>query len=110
MGLSASVLLGVVGAVIMFVGAKQILAGALTIGGFFTYTLFMGFLIAPIMQIVQIGTQITEALAGLERTREILIEPAEDTDPRRTVALPAIQGKLISTHVSFSLRWRPAPC
>ena len=69
MGLSASVLLGVVGAVIMYVGAKQILAGALTIGGFFTYTLFMGFLIAPIMQIVQIGTQITEALAGLERTQ-----------------------------------------
>src|SRR6266566_658592 len=55
MGLSASVLLGIVGAVIMFVGARQILAGSLTIGGFFTYTLFMGFLIAPIMQIVQIG-------------------------------------------------------
>ena len=102
MGLSASVLLGVVGAVIMFVGAKQILAGALTIGGFFTYTLFMGFLIAPIMQIVQIGTQITEALAGLERTREILIEPAEDTDPRRTVVLPAIQGNVDFDAVSFS--------
>ena len=75
MGLSASVLLGVVGAVIMFVGARQILAGTLTIGGFFTYTLFMGFLIAPILQIVSIGTQLTEALAGLERTHEILKEP-----------------------------------
>src|SRR5262245_29126178 len=84
MGLSASVLLGVVGAVIMFVGTRQILAGSLTIGGFFTYTLFMGFLIAPIMQIVQIGTQLTEALAGLERTHEILKEPAEDRDPRHT--------------------------
>src|SRR6202166_710617 len=102
MGLSASVLLGVVGAVIMFVGAKQILAGALTIGGFFTYTLFMGFLIAPIMQIVQIGTQITEALAGLERTQEILIEPAEDRDPRRTVTLPAIEGNIDFEAVSFS--------
>jgi subfamily B ATP-binding cassette protein MsbA len=102
MGLSASVLLGVVGAVIMFVGAKQILAGALTMGGFFTYTLFMGFLIAPIMQIVQIGTQITEALAGLERTHEILIEPAEDSDPRRTVTLPAIQGNIDFEAVSFS--------
>src|SRR6266568_6527940 len=58
MGLSASVLLGVVGSVIMYLGARQILAGSLTIGGFFTYTLFMGFLIAPIMQIVQIGTQL----------------------------------------------------
>jgi ABC-type multidrug transport system fused ATPase/permease subunit len=102
MGLSASVLLGVVGAVIMFVGAKQILAGSLTIGGFFTYTLFMGFLIAPIMQIVQIGTQITEALAGLERTQEILMEPAEDRDPRRTVTLPEIVGNIDFEAVSFS--------
>src|SRR5215467_1035921 len=54
MGLSSSVLLGLVGAVIMYVGARQILAGTLTTGGFFTYTLFMGFLIAPIMQIVAI--------------------------------------------------------
>ncbi|MGA3087912.1 MAG: ABC transporter ATP-binding protein [Terriglobales bacterium] len=102
MGLSASVLLGVVGAVIMFVGARQILAGALTIGGFFTYTLFMGFLIAPIMQIVQIGTQITEALAGLERTHEILKEPAEDTDPRRKVTLPTIEGNIDFEAVRFS--------
>jgi ABC-type multidrug transport system fused ATPase/permease subunit len=102
MGLSASVLLGVVGAVIMYVGAKQILAGSLTIGGFFTYTLFMGFLIAPIMQIVQIGTQITEALAGLERTHEILKETAEDSDPRRTVTLAAIVGNIDFAAVSFS--------
>jgi subfamily B ATP-binding cassette protein MsbA len=102
MGLSASVLLGVVGAVIMYVGAKQILAGSLTIGGFFTYTLFMGFLIAPIMQIVQIGTQITEALAGLERTHEILKETAEDSDPRRAVTLPAIEGNIDFEAVRFS--------
>ena len=102
MGLSASVLLGVVGAVIMYVGAKQILAGSLTIGGFFTYTLFMGFLIAPIMQIVQIGTQITEALAGLERTHEILKETTEDSDPRRTVTLPAIVGNIDFEAVRFS--------
>src|ERR1700690_1827848 len=102
MGLSASVLLGVVGAVIMYVGAKQILAGSLTIGGFFTYTLFMGFLIAPIMQIVQIGTQITEALAALERTHEPLKEAAEDSDPRRTVTLPAIEGKIDFEAVHFS--------
>ncbi len=102
MGLSASVLLGVVGAVIMFVGARQILAGTLTIGGFFTYTLFMGFLIAPIMQIVAIGTQLTEALAGLERTHEILKESAEDSDPRRTVSLPAIIGNIDFADLSFS--------
>jgi subfamily B ATP-binding cassette protein MsbA len=102
MGLSASVLLGVVGAVIMFVGARQILSGSLTIGGFFTYTLFMGFLIAPVMQIVQIGTQLTEALAGLERTQEILNEFAEDADPKRTVSLPAIRGDVAFENVRFS--------
>ena len=102
MGLSASVLLGIVGAVIMFVGARQIIAGSLTIGGFFTYTLFMGFLIAPVMQIVQIGTQLTEAFAGLERTNEILKEAAEDRDPRRTMMLPPIEGNIDFENVSFS--------
>src|SRR5947208_3336871 len=102
MGLSASVLLGVVGAVIMYVGARQILAGSLTIGEFFTYTMFMGFLIAPVMQIVQIGTQLTEALAGLERSHEILSQPAEDRDPRRTVSLPEINGNVDFADVSFA--------
>jgi len=102
MSLSASVLLGLVGAVIMFVGARQILAGSLTIGGFFTYTLFMGFLIAPVMQVVQIGTQLTEAIAGLERSQEILQTAAEDKDPKRTVTLPHIQGNVDFEHVSFS--------
>src|ERR1700719_2488598 len=102
MGLSASVLLGVVGAVIMYVGARQILAGSMTIGEFFTYTMFMGFLIAPVMQIVQIGTQLTEALAGLERSQEILNQPAEDRDPRRTITLPPIEGNIAFEDVSFS--------
>src|SRR5438270_440110 len=87
MSLSSSLLMGVVGAVIMYLGARQIMAGKLTLGGFFTYTMFMGFLIAPIFQIVNIGTQITEALAGLERTHEVLSERAEDRDPERTIVL-----------------------
>ena len=102
MTLSASVLLGVVGAVVMYVGAHQVAAGSLTIGGFFTYTLFMGFLIAPIMQIVQVGTQLTEALAGLERTQEILNESREDRDPRRTQTLGSIRGDIDFEKVGFS--------
>src|SRR6266576_4618291 len=102
MSLSASLLMGVVGAVIMYMGAHQILAGTLTIGEFFTYTLFLGFLVAPIIQIVAIGTQITEALAGLERTQEILRERPEDQDPRRTVVLRDIVGHVTFDHVSFS--------
>ena len=102
MSLSASLLMGVVGVIIMYVGAHQILAGTLTIGGFFTYTLFLGFLVAPIVQMVSIGTQITEAFAGLERTREILRERPEDQDPNRTLALVDIAGRVEFDDVSFS--------
>lgn len=102
MSLSASLLMGVVGAVIMYTGARQIAAGSLTIGGFFTYTLFLGFLIAPIMSIVQIGTQLTEALAGLERSQEILSEAREDQDPKRTKTLGEIAGYVDFEDVSFS--------
>src|SRR5205085_1765829 len=102
MSLSASLLMGAVGAVIMFVGARQIMAGALTIGGFFTYTLFLGFLVAPMIQIVAIGTQLTEALAGLERTREILREQPEDELPGRTVNLADIGGEVRFEHVEFA--------
>ena len=102
MSLSASLLMGVVGAVIMYVGAHQILAGTLTVGEFFTYTLFLGFLVAPIVQMVAIGTQITEAFAGLERTQEILRERQEDQDPKRTVTLTDIVGRVEFEDVSFS--------
>jgi ABC-type multidrug transport system fused ATPase/permease subunit len=102
MSLSASLLTGVVGAMIMYIGVHQISAGTMTIGGFFTYTLMLGFLVVPIVQVVNIGTQLTEALAGLERTQEILDVRAEDKDPRRTVALPEITGNLDFDHVSFS--------
>jgi ABC-type multidrug transport system fused ATPase/permease subunit len=102
MSLSASVLTGLVGAMIMYIGVHQISAGTLTIGGFFTYTLMLGFLVIPIVQIVNIGTQLTEALAGLERTQEILNERQEDKDPKRVVTLPEIQGNLDFEHVSFS--------
>jgi subfamily B ATP-binding cassette protein MsbA len=102
MSLSASVLLGCVGAVTMYVGTHQIASGTLTVGGFFSYTLLLGFLVAPIMQIVSIGTQLTEALAGLERTQEIMRERPEDRDPKRTVALGDIRGTVEFDDVSFS--------
>jgi ABC-type multidrug transport system fused ATPase/permease subunit len=102
MSFSASLLMGIVGALMMYIGSRQIMAGTLTIGGFFTFTLFLGFLVAPIMQIVSIGTQLTEALAGLERTHEVLSERPEDKDPRRTVELPDLEGRIAFEHVSFS--------
>jgi ABC-type multidrug transport system fused ATPase/permease subunit len=102
MSLSSTVLLGIVGAAVMYLGARQILAGTLTVGGFFMYTMFMGFLIAPMLQVVAIGTQITEALAGLERTREVLSESPEDVDTQRTIILAEIIGNIEFQNVSFS--------
>jgi subfamily B ATP-binding cassette protein MsbA len=102
MGLSSTLLMGIVGAAVMFVGARQVLSESMTLGEFFTYTVFLGFLVAPIFQVVAIGTQITEALAGLERTREVMSERPEDQDPRRTVLLGEIQGEVAFDDVSFA--------
>ena len=102
MSLSATVLMGAVGAVIMFVGTHQITSGSMTLGGFMSFTMFLAFLIAPMFQIVAIGTQLTEALAGLERTREVLREKPEDKDPQRKTLLPLITGEVIFDHVSFA--------
>jgi ABC-type multidrug transport system fused ATPase/permease subunit len=102
MALAATLLLGIVGALVMFLGARQILAGTLTLGGFVTFTAFLAFLVAPAFQIVGIGTQITDALAGLDRTRELLAEQPEDADPRRTTTLGAIRGEIAFDRVGFA--------
>jgi ABC-type multidrug transport system fused ATPase/permease subunit len=102
MGLSSTLLLGLVGAAVMYVGARQILAGTLTLGGFFTYTMLLGFLVAPLFQVVAIGTQLTEAVAGLERTREVLRERPEDQDPRRTETLGRLRGEVAFEDVRFA--------
>ncbi len=102
LSLVTAVLIGAVGAAVMYVGARQIMAGELTLGGLFTYTLLLGFLVGPVFQVVSIGTQLTEALAGLERTREILRERPEDEDPRRTATLPRIVGRVVFDDVHFS--------
>jgi ABC-type multidrug transport system fused ATPase/permease subunit len=102
MGLSATLFMGVVGAVVMYVGAREILAGTLTLGGFVTFTAFLAFLVAPVFQVVSIGTQLSEALAGLERTREVLRERPEDADPQRTVAIPSLRGDVLFDQVCFA--------
>jgi len=102
MSLSSAMLMGIIGAIVMFMGTRQILAGKLTLGGFFTYTMFLGYLAAPLFQVVGIGTQITEAIAGLERTREVLDETPENDDPERTVELPLIEGNVSFEDVTFA--------
>src|ERR1700678_709676 len=102
MSLSATSLMGIVSAAIMFLGARHILAGTMTLGVFLEYTIFLGLLVAPVFQIVGIGPQITEALAGLERTRGVLNENLEDESPNRTERLGRITGQVIFEDVGFS--------
>jgi subfamily B ATP-binding cassette protein MsbA len=102
MSLGATMVMGMVGVVVMFVGARQILAGTLTVGGLMTFTAFLAFLVAPVFQVVAIGTQISEALAGLERTREVMRERPEDEDPRRTKTLGVIRGEVDFERVRFA--------
>jgi ABC-type multidrug transport system fused ATPase/permease subunit len=102
MSLSATTLMGVVSAIIMFLGARQILAGTMTPGTLVTYLAFLAMLIAPVFQIVAIGTQLTEAITGLERSREILNEKMEDQDKGRTKEVGRLVGELIFEDVDFS--------
>jgi ABC-type multidrug transport system fused ATPase/permease subunit len=102
MTLSATGLLGIVSAVMMFMGARQILSGRMTLGTFFEFTLFLGMLVAPVSQIVGLGPMMIEALAGLERTREILNEHTEDQAVGRTIHLERVDGQVTFEHVSFS--------
>ncbi len=102
MSLSAAGLMGIVSAIIMELGAHKILGGTMTLGTFFAFNIFLGLLIAPVFQIVAIGTQITEAITGLERTREILNEKLEDEEPGRTQTLDRVNGLVEMDNVSFA--------
>ena len=102
MSLSATVLMGIVGSLVWFIGARKILAGTLNLGDLMTFMMFLAFLIAPVIQVVSIGTQLTEAFAGLDRTREVLSERPEDRDPGRTVKLGTIRGEVEFDNVGFS--------
>jgi subfamily B ATP-binding cassette protein MsbA len=102
MSFSTTALGGVVGALVMLVGSHQVLQGKITVGQFMSYTAFLAFMIAPVFQVVGIGTQLTEAVAGLERTREVMDERPEDKDPRRTVTLQDIVGELAFDEVNFA--------
>ena len=100
--LASATLVGLVGATVMLIGTREIIAGKMTLGGFFTYTMFLGYLAAPLFQVVGIGTQITEAIAGLERTRDVLNEKPEDDDPRRTTSVAEIRGDIVFDEVTFA--------
>ena len=94
-------LLGVVGVAIMWVGAHEIEAHRMTIGSFVSFTLYLGLLVGPVIQIVSIGSQVTEAFAGLERIRELREELAEDAGDAAREPLERLEGRVEFRDVSF---------
>lgn len=99
---SATFLLGLASAGIMGIGGYLIIDNQMTIGDFLSFTLFLGFMIAPIVQMSNIGSQLTEAFAGLDRTEELLAISPEDDSAIRKQRIGKIHGDVEFDHVSFS--------
>ncbi len=99
---SATLLLGLASAGIMGIGGYMIIKGEMTFGEFLSFTLYLGFMIAPIVQMSNIGSQLTEAFAGLDRTEEIMNMDPEDDKLIRTISLSDIKGDIQFKNVSFS--------
>ena len=99
---SSVFLLGLASVGIMGIGGAMIIEGKLTTGDFLAFTLLLGFMIAPIVQMSNIGSQLTEAFAGLDRTEEIMNMDSEACDQLRTIELDRILGNVEFKDVSFS--------
>jgi subfamily B ATP-binding cassette protein MsbA len=98
----ATLLLGITSVLIMGVGGNLIIQDKMSVGDLFAFTLYLGFLIAPIVQMSNIGSQITEAFAGLDRMEEILSLEKEGQEPDRAEILEDIEGNISFEDVSFS--------
>lgn len=99
---AGALLLGLASAGIMGIGGYMIMEGEMTFGDFLAFTLYLGFMIAPIVQMSNIGSQLTEAFAGLDRTEEIMNTPLEADDRKRTQVLDTITGDVEFQDVSFA--------
>jgi subfamily B ATP-binding cassette protein MsbA len=102
MSLCSVVALGVVGGLVMYLGAREVVAQRLDVGGYVEFIMLLGFIAAPIALLVNVGTQLTEALAGLDRTTEILNEPSEDHIFARTQVVERMQGDVVFKGVTFA--------
>jgi subfamily B ATP-binding cassette protein MsbA len=99
--LGSTLLLGAVSIAVVLFGGRLLLSGSMTIGDFIAFTLYLGTMVAPVYQAIGVGTQITEAFAGLDRMREVISEVPEDADPERVNRLHRIRGHIRFDDVSF---------
>ena len=99
---SSTFLIGVATTGIMAIGGYYMMNDAMTTGEFLFFTLILGFMIAPIVQMSNIGSQLTEALAGLDRTEELMNLASEEDDTERIIELEQLNGEIVFDDVSFS--------
>jgi ABC-type multidrug transport system fused ATPase/permease subunit len=102
LGAASTTVLGLVSALVMWMGGHRVLGNTWTVGDYFSYNMFLAFMIAPVFQIVNIGTQLTEAFAGLDRTSEIMSELEENKSAGRTEKMPPIHGTVQFEDVEFA--------
>lgn len=99
-----TVIVGAIGVLMTVVGGRAILAGTMTLGDFVVYVFFVGLVSWPLVQMASIGTQLTEAFAGLDRIREILDTPTEDQADAAKPPLDVVRGDVQFDHVWFEYR------
>jgi ABC-type multidrug transport system fused ATPase/permease subunit len=97
----ASLVVGAIGVVMIYIGGNAVLSGEMTLGELFMYVFFTGLMALPVIEIAAIGTQITEAFAGLDRIREILNMKTEDEEDAQKAPLTGLRGEIEFQHVSF---------
>ncbi len=100
----STLLFGAISVSILWVGSNDVLAGRMTMGALFQFTALLAMLVGPVVQIVSIGSQITEAFAGLERIREIRNELTEDAGDETRATLPPIEGQVEFRDVTFEYK------
>ena len=100
----STLIVGGIGALMIVVGGGDILAGRMTLGDFFMYIFFTGLVAAPVVSITSIGTQISEAFAGLDRIRELREMATEDDEDETRGAIDEIQGDVAFEHVTFAYK------
>jgi subfamily B ATP-binding cassette protein MsbA len=97
----SSVIVGGVGVMIMVVGGRAVAGGTMTLGDLIMYVFFVGMMVAPVVQIAAIGTQISEAFAGLDRIREIRQMKTEDDEDSTLAPVADVQGDVVFDNVTF---------
>jgi len=103
-GALTALAVGGIGATLILLGGRAVLSGNLTLGDLAMYSLFTGLVAAPLIQVAQVGTQLSDALAGLERARELLDEPVEDAPGMPRQEVPRLRGRVRFDQVSFAYR------